>query len=85
MKSFLKIGAILPVIYEQAVPEELPMLTSIVISNSFNTVYYALVKDAEEQRQQQEMLNKLSSLEEIVSGETRTIEENITNARNTLV
>lgn len=82
---FLKIGAILPVIYEQAVPEELLNAYINCDKQQFNTVYYALVKDAEEQRQQQEMLNKLSSLEEvIISGETRIIETNIANIRNTI-
>lgn len=81
----LKIGAILPVIYEQAVPEELLNAYISCDKQQFNTVYYALVKDVEEQRQQQEMLNKLSSLEEIIiSGETRVIEESIANVRSTL-
>lgn len=82
---FLKIGAILPVIYEQAVPEELLNAYISCDKQQFNTVYYALVKDVEEQRQYQEMLNRLSSLEEVItSGENRIIEANIASVRNTL-
>lgn len=81
----LKISAILPIIYEQEVPEELLNAYINCDKQQFNDVYYALVKDAEEQRQRQEILNKLSSLEEIiVSGEARAIEENIRRIRNTI-
>lgn len=82
---FLKIGAILPVIYEQTVPEELLNAYISCDKQQFNTVYYALVKDAEEQRQRQEMLGRLSSLEEVIlSGETRQLEQSIANVRSTL-
>ena len=81
----LKIGAILPVIYEQEVPEELLNAYINCDKQQFNTIYYALVKDAEEQRQRQEILNKLSSLEElIVAGEASTIEANIRRLRNAI-
>lgn len=81
----LKISAILPVIYEQAVPEELLNAYINCDKQQFNDVYYALVKDVEEQRQQQEMLNRLSSLEEtIISAEAMDIATQITNVRCTL-
>jgi len=82
---FLKLGAVLPVLYEQAVPEELLNAYLSCDKQQFLDVYYALVKDVEEQKQRQEMLDKLSSLEEmIVSEEARAIDESIANVRNTI-